>query len=193
MTKDEARKQMRRQRKEWTGRDRKIATMQARARLFTYLGIRRVTWLYPFVSCGTEIDTMEVIEGVLVHFPWMRIAVPKVNGSTMDFYEIHGMQDLQKGYQGILEPITEERVEANNGIMLLPGLAFDRQGGRVGYGAGFYDRYIAAHAALEQKNHHLHKIGYGFSFQLLDSIETQEYDIVLDGIMTDREFLLFQK
>lgn len=193
MTKDEAREQMRRQRKEWSGRERKIATMQARARLFTYLSTRRVAWLYPFVSCGTEIDTIEVIEGALVHFPWMRIAVPKVNGSTMDFYEIHGMQDLQKGYQGILEPITEEKVEANDGIMLLPGLAFDRQGGRVGYGAGFYDRYLSEHGTASWETDHLYKIGYGFSFQLLDAIETEDHDIALDGVMTDREFLLFQK
>mgnify|MGYP002530928218 CR=1 FL=1 len=94
-------------------------------------------------------DTRELIRGLLAEQKQGRrihVAVPRVAGREMDFYEIHDMTDLQPGYQGILEPAEYcPKVEATEGMMLLPGLAFDREGHRVGYGGGYYDRYLTAY------------------------------------------------
>ena len=60
----------------------------------------------------------------------------------MDFYEIKSMKDLEPGYMGIPEPIEKNPVNASAGVMIMPGLVFDMELNRIGYGRGYYDRYI---------------------------------------------------
>lgn len=113
------------------------------------------------------------------------VYVPKVNGREMDFYEITSMQDLKKGYRDILEPIdTLLPVHGISGIMVMPGLAFDRMGHRIGYGGGFYDRYIAS-----QKNS-LYKVAFAYDKQVFSKITVQEHDQTADCIVTECETIM---
>ena len=92
------------------------------------------------------------------------------------------MTDLQPGYQGILEPAEYcPKVEATEGMMLSPGLAFDREGHRVGYGGGYYDRYLAR---FEGSSLHLYAVAY--DFQIVDQIEAEEHDISPHRIITSQ-------
>jgi 5-formyltetrahydrofolate cyclo-ligase len=69
----------------------------------------------------------------------------------------------------------------------MPGVAFDRRGGRVGYGAGFYDKFIS------KLGRHVDKIALAYHMQLLDSVPMDEYDEKIDGIITNEEFLTINK
>ena len=91
---------------------------------------------------------------------------------------------MQGGYRGIPEPAgdTEQYVfsepEADRTFVLLPGVAFDRQGNRMGYGKGFYDRFLAEYPALIKRT-----LAIGFACQLVEQIPTEEYDIKPNSIL----------
>lgn len=183
MTKAEAREQMKYLRQNLPADQRLIRERKMRERLFSMEEMKRADWVYPFVSCGTEIDTIEIIrrifrEGI------SRIAVPRVSGKQMKFYEIHTLNDLKPGYMGISEPVTTMEVAADRGIMLMPGLAFDYSRNRVGYGAGFYDRYMQQYGTSGLKT-----IGVAFEFQVVPQIEAEAHDRKPDCIVTDQNII----
>lgn len=181
MTKQEARRVMKQRRDELTVEERSRREQSARERFLGWLEEQETDWVYPFVSCRTEMDTRGLIRVLLeqARRPW-RVAVPRVTGDQMEFVEIKQMEELQPGAMGILEPVTGNIVKADQGIMLLPGLAFDVEGNRVGYGAGYYDRYLEQHDSC-----FLTKVGYAFAFQIVDRIEAEVYDRKVDMVITD--------
>ena len=181
MTKQEARTRMKILRKELSDVERERKNQAIRERLFAFLTEQKKTWFFPFVSYGSEVDTLELIRIVLAEGS-MQVAVPRVEGKDMDFYAIHSMEELQPGYQGIPEPVTTARVFAEDGIMLLPGLAFDRKKNRVGYGGGFYDRYLEKYDSAG-----LVTVAAAYDFQIVDSITAEEFDKRPQWIITDRE------
>lgn len=99
-----------------------------------------------FVSFGSEIDT-----GMLMEDAWhtgKKVYVPRVEDKQMSFHQIENLTQVKEGYRGIREPaagapvFSAGRERAADTLMLLPGVAFDRAGRRIGYGGGFYDRYL---------------------------------------------------
>lgn len=143
-----------------------------------------------FVSYGSEIDTLSLLQKALTL--GKKVFVPKVEGQEMQFYRIFSAGELSKGYHGILEPSGEseryceaERLAQNEQVlMLLPGAVFDEAGGRIGYGGGFYDRYLADKPELQGFT-----IGIGFSCQLVDALPTEETDIRVAQVITVGERL----
>lgn len=132
-----------------------------------------------FVSFGSEIDTEGLLQEALRL--GKKLFLPKVTGEEqglMRFYRVRGLEELREGYRGIREPSGEsEEYEyteagAQRTLMLMPGAAFDRYRNRIGYGKGFYDRYLADKEALR-----LRTIGVGYRCQLVDRIPAQERDI----------------
>lgn len=107
------------------------------------------------------------------------VAYPRVEGDIMKFYRINSYEDLKQGYMGILEPLKGlVELEPLDGVIIVPGVAFDKKRARCGYGKGFYDKYLWDHKALT-------KIGICFDFQLFDSINTETHDILMDFIVTE--------
>lgn len=104
------------------------------------------------------------------------VALPRVQGRSMEFYPISSLEDLSPGVMGILEP--QKGVPETEGILLVPGLAFSPSGDRLGYGGGYYDRYLSSHPDLLA-------FGLGFSEQLLPTVPHDEGDVPLDGIFLD--------
>jgi 5-formyltetrahydrofolate cyclo-ligase len=101
---------------------------------------------------------------------------------TLSFHKFFDFSELVKGAFGILEPPKENPVllpEALD-LILVPGLAFDRKMGRLGYGGGFYDRFLAKTKAL--------KIGVAFSFQIVDQLPQDPLDQKVDLILTEEGF-----
>ena len=139
-----------------------------------------------FAGYGSEVDTSEILREAFVS--GKQVYLPKVvSGSdipTMIFYRIESRDLLQGGYRGIPEPAgdTEQYVfsepEADRTFVLLPGVAFDRQGNRMGYGKGFYDRFLAEYPALIKRT-----LAIGFACQLVEQIPTEEYDIKPNSIL----------
>lgn len=170
---------MKLRRKTLASSDRQKRQTAAMENLLSLPELQRAECIYPFVSCGTEIDTLEIIQYLLTEGK-QRIGVPRVTGEQMEFVEIHSLDDLRLGAMDILEPVEGEIMEAGEGIMLMPGLAFDKRGNRVGYGAGYYDRYLEQYDTGD-----LYKAGYAFDFQILDEIGAEEHDRRVDCIVTE--------
>ncbi len=106
---------------------------------------REAACLYVYVETRGEVTMQEIRQAA-----WRdgkRVAVPKVEGRDMTFYYITCEDDLEEGFRGIREPRAGcEPAHEEGALMLLPGVAYDRDGNRMGYGGGFYDRYLAAHS-----------------------------------------------
>ncbi len=132
--------------------------------------------IYTYVGCKNEVMTQTLIETA-----WRlgkRVAVPKVCGRDMVFGLLTDFAQLKEGYFGIPEP--EELIPAGEeeALMIMPGVAFDRLRRRVGYGGGFYDRYLAAHT------HHM-TIAAAFEFQVLEEVPWEDTDIVPRMLVTE--------
>lgn len=183
MTKQEARTQMKKMRQELSKAEREERNQRIFERLMQLECMKRAKWFFPFVSYGTEVDTLPMITYILENTD-TKVAVPRVNGKDMDFYEIQSLSQLQEGYCGILEPVTQDLVKAEHGVMLLPGLAFDVQKNRVGYGGGFYDRY------LESCQHtDLHTVAIAYDFQVVATIGAERFDRKPDLLLTDKRVI----
>ena len=95
----------------------------------------------------------------------------------MRFIYLDDLTKVAKGYAGIPEPIADEPVaDDETALVLMPGLAFDPKGHRIGYGGGFYDKFLAA-----EPNHPTLALCY--EFQMLPSLETEEHDIPVDCVL----------
>lgn len=108
------------------------------------------------------------------------VVAPRWNGETYDLSRLTSLEEaaLRKGPMGILEPKDLERVSAKVvDTWLVPGLGFTLEGGRLGYGGGWYDRFL-----LDASPHAL-KIGLAYSFQILPSIPLAPHDVRLDEIL----------
>ncbi len=106
-----------------------------------------------------------------------RVAVPKVYGDEMKFILLSDLSQVAKGYAGIPEPIADGPVAADpTALVLMPGLAFDPEGHRLGYGGGFYDKFLAA-----EPDHPTLALCY--DFQMLPHLDTESYDIPVDRVL----------
>lgn len=140
-----------------------------------------------YVNYGSEVNTKGIISyGLMLG---KRIYCPKVlEDGKMEFYEIHFPEELETGYKGILEPkeLEERKWQASeaNALMILPGAAFDKKGHRIGYGGGYYDRFI------ENSNFAGIKMALAYSFQVEDEIFFEVHDEKVDLIITENEIYL---
>jgi 5-formyltetrahydrofolate cyclo-ligase len=109
-----------------------------------------------------------------------RFAYPKVKGLNIEFFE---SDVFQKGSFSILEPSENgSPVDELLQVLLVPGVAFDRGGGRLGYGKGFYDRWLQSKSVL--------KIGVAFSCQLSEQrLSNEQHDVAMDLIVTEKFIL----
>lgn len=129
-----------------------------------------------FAGYGSEINTDEILLECLRKKK--RLFLPRVEGEEMHFYLVHSLEELTVGYKGIREPKgdTEKYIydaaETKRTLMLMPGVAFDLTRGRMGYGKGFYDRFLADKLELQ-----LRTIGVGFACQMVETVPCGEEDI----------------
>lgn len=136
--------------------------------------------IYCYISLYEEVSTFELINSTLKM--GKKVAVPKVIvDNFMKFYYIDSLTELKTGYFGILEPEadTAREAEGKQGLVLLPGTAFDRSGNRIGYGKGFYDTYLYAHPEL-------HRIALAFSLQCVERIPADPHDIRVEAVITEK-------
>ena len=131
--------------------------------------------IYGYLPYNQEVRTVPMLEQARAD--GKRIAVPKCFGNEMKFIYLDDLTRVEKGYAGISEPI-DDGPEARNptALVLMPGLAFDPQGHRIGYGGGFYDKFLAA-----EPNHPTLALCY--EFQLLPELDTEEHDIPVDTVL----------
>ena len=128
-----------------------------------------------YVSFNYEVDTIKIIEYLL---KYKEVAVPKIENNKMNFYLINNLSELSPGTFNILEPTTKRVLtDFSNAICITPGICFSKDKYRLGYGKGYYDRFI--------KENYLYQIGLCYQVCLLDKIPHDYYDQKVDEIITD--------
>lgn len=131
--------------------------------------------IYGYLPYNQEVRTVPMLEQAIRD--GKRVAVPKCYGDEMRFIWMDDLSLVEKGYAGIPEPIADGPVADDpTALVLMPGLAFDTQGHRIGYGGGFYDRFLA-----EEPNHPTLALCY--EFQMFAHLETEEFDIPVDTVL----------
>ncbi|MGN0464727.1 MAG: 5-formyltetrahydrofolate cyclo-ligase [Lachnospiraceae bacterium] len=112
------------------------------------------------------------------------VAAPTVLGREMEFFTFSSKEELVKEKHGILEPIPSEKtkIREEEALIIMPGVAFDEEKNRVGYGGGFYDKYL-------QKHPNLKKIAIAYEFQIVDFVPTDEFDQKPDCIITEERVI----
>ena len=135
----------------------------------------KADWVYAYIACRNELETKDIISWCIRN--GKHVAVPKVHGEYMHFYEITSLEDCKPGAFGILEPIGEEKDRITKpGFMLVPGLAFDREKNRLGYGGGFYDKYLASHEKIITA-------ALGYDFQIVEKVPSESHDRRMDYLI----------
>lgn len=142
--------------------------------------------VFTYVSFQSEIDTFNIMEQAFLHDK--QVYIPKVEAHGLEFYEIKNLKGLVRSSYGILEPTgnVEHRFSSSStpksqkeNLMLLPGLAFDPYGNRIGYGAGYYDKYL-----VSQGVDTFYKLALAYEFQILERVPSEDFDIHADAIIT---------
>ncbi len=134
---------------------------------------------YPF---NYELDILNILE-ILEKNSYV-LSLPKIEkNNMMNFFQCSLKNPLKINKYGIPETISEKKVIPK--VLLIPLVAYDNQLNRLGYGGGYYDRYISKF----QDNDKMIKIGIGFSFQKVKSLPINKYDKKLDFIITEKDFI----
>ena len=131
--------------------------------------------IYGYLPYNQEVRTVPMLEQALRD--GKKVAVPKCYGDEMRFIYMDDLSQVAPGYADIPEPIADEPVaEDKTALVLMPGMAFTKNGDRMGYGGGFYDKFLAA-----EPEHPT--VALCYDFQMVESLPTEEYDIPVDCVL----------
>lgn len=136
--------------------------------------------VFSYVSFNQEVVTTNIILSALEQNK--KVAVPKIVNHEMKFYYINSLEELKPGTLGILEPFSvKEAIPSGTEVSLciVPGLAFDLQKNRIGYGKGYYDKFFTKYM-----NEPIKKIALAFDFQIYENLPVEDYDKKVDHIIT---------
>lgn len=141
--------------------------------------------IYAYMDCKHEVETADMIRAA-----WKagkRVAVPRVEGQEMRFFFIRSLEDdVEEGYFGIREPYGKNPLadgeKEEHTLMLMPGVAFDESRHRIGYGGGFYDRYLERHPKLKTA-------ALAFEFQVKNEVPFEKFDILPDKVVTEKRII----
>lgn len=134
-----------------------------------------------YASKEREVNTRALISRLLERGTEVVVPIIEQKGCRLRLSYLHDMATLSPSTFSVPEPIGHEipADPADVEVVIVPMMAFDRRGHRLGYGAGYYDRFLSAHP-------HMKKIGVAFSCQETDSIPADENDVCMDVIITER-------
>jgi 5-formyltetrahydrofolate cyclo-ligase len=149
--------------------------------------MRQWTTLFMYVNFRSEVETVELIKRCLRQ--GIRVAVPLVDASAVRMIPLlieDPDKDLAPGYYDIPEPDPQKslRVEPSEiDAAVIPGSVFDIHGGRLGYGGGYYDRFLVNDAPQARR------VGFAFELQLVDKVELEPHDQPLDILITEKRIV----
>lgn len=175
MDKKELRKQIRAQKRAMTPKMIEEASQSLARQFYATAYYQNAATIYGYLPYNQEVRTVPILEQALRD--GKKVAVPKVYGDTMRFIYLDDLTQVSPSEMGIPEPVADAPVARDEtALVLMPGLAFDQKGNRMGYGGGFYDKFLA-----EEPNHPTVALCYGF--QMVDSIPTEDYDIPVEMVL----------
>ena len=155
-------------------------------RLFELAAMRSAKWVQFYVSYGSEVETPGMIAHALTH--GKRVAVPKVEGERRLILSelLNPVRELSPGWRGIPEPKPEfvrpvalEEMD----LLVVPGIAFDEKGNRLGQGAGYYDRLLAS------VSDRIPIVALAFELQIVPELSTFPNDVRMNLIVTEKRVI----
>lgn len=184
--KAELRARMRCMRRALSGEEQRRAADGVYARIMNLSSYRAAEVVMAYVAARGELSLQGVLEDVLNS--GRVLALPRCGEKgAMDACRVTDMRRLRRGAYGIWEPdetcplIPPEKID----LILIPGTAFDRAGGRIGQGGGYYDRYIQKTRAV--------RVGVCHGFALMNRVPTEDHDARMDAVVTPEETLIFRQ
>jgi 5-formyltetrahydrofolate cyclo-ligase len=175
--KQEMRAQMRRVLRDLAAPERLSASERAARHLLDLPEIAEAATIALFAGAADEIDPRSVAESL-----WERgtaVLLPRVGGDRLDLIRVHDEETLSPGYRGILEPRGPVSDLADLDVIVVPGLAFDRAGRRLGRGGGHYDRLLADLDARTLR------VGLCFAAQTVEEVPHEAHDENVDLLVTE--------
>lgn len=161
-----------------TGEDRRQRERAILAAVLDWPSFAAADTVMAYASIGTEVDTYPLLGEILAR--GKRLFLPRTMGrGIMTAMQVSDLGACVPGAYGILEP-PEDAYAADPteiDLILVPGLAFDRHGNRVGHGAGYYDRYLAAYGGLT--------CGVCFAAQVVQGLSPQPHDVPVGALATE--------
>jgi 5-formyltetrahydrofolate cyclo-ligase len=156
-------------------KDKHSLSTQIFSKLENLKEIRRASVIALFIALPDEPETSTFIEQ-LSHKN-KRVVVPRIEGEEMNFYDIS--EGLKRGAFGIMEPTSKEPIKPSEiDVMIVPGVAFTRDGLRCGRGKGFYDKY------LSHNSFRAFTIGVCYPCQVVENLPTETHDKRLDCVIS---------
>ncbi len=175
MDKKQLRKQIREQKRAMTEQQIQASSQKLGELFAATEQYKNAKTIYGYLPYNQEVRTVPMLERALAE--GKAVAVPKVYGDEMRFIYITDMSGLEISDMGIPEPIADEPVANDpHALVLMPGVAFDKEGHRIGYGGGFYDKFLA-----REPEHPT--VALCYDFQVLPHLETEEFDIPVDCVL----------
>lgn len=181
MPKDKIRKEILAKLKNQNEHERIEKSLIIKEKLFKSAEFKHAKVIMFYVSKSYEVNTHDMIDEAILM--GKIVVVPKTikNKEMLSIYEISSRSELKAGNMGIMEPhetCSESCVEKID-MVVVPGIAFDKSGHRIGHGKGYYDRF------LKDVHEKTHIIGVSFSFQIVDKIPTNTTDFPVEKIISE--------
>ncbi len=151
-------------------------------RLMNLWAFRHANAILTYVSTPIEVDTKRIIQEAFKM--GKAVAVPKCESTErqMNFYLIESFKDLAPGTFGVLEPTFTKRepfLDFEDTLCIVPGLAFDKEGYRLGYGKGYYDRFL--------RNYTGTTVGICYKDNIKEQLPHGKYDVAVQMLVTEKE------
>lgn len=179
--------------------EREEKSAEIMARVMGTLWYKEADIVLAYISYKSEVDTESLIQNAFAE--GKKVYCPKVEGEEMNFYEIFSIQELEEGYRGIKEPpgkaercFPRGQTDGKKCLMILPGSAFDEERNRIGYGKGYYDRFLERSGGRGQESNDkgyplIRTIGVCFACQLQKEIPAEIHDKRVDMVITETDIL----
>jgi len=179
--KDKIRKQVLDARFKITPEQRRAKSAEIESRLFGLPEYLAASLILFYASFQSEVETHHMIRRALAE--GKRVALPKVKGKELELFEITSFDaDVLPGAWGIPEPEGCRRAELKDiGLIVIPGAAFDEQGNRIGYGAGFYDKLLPLYKGRTA--------ALAFELQIVPTAPSDAHDIPMQKIVTEKRII----
>lgn len=175
MDKKELRRQIREQKRAMTEEQIVSASSRLGELFLNCPQYKQAQTIYGYLPYNQEVRTVPMLEQAMKD--GKRVAVPKCYGDEMRFIYMDDLSKVEKGYANIPEPIADEPVaDDKTALVLMPGMAFTKDGKRMGYGGGFYDKFLAA-----EPEHPT--VALCYAFQMVEDLPTEDYDIPVDCVL----------
>lgn len=165
-------------RNEYNNNQLKLYNNKIYLHFINYIQNYNIKNIFVYVSKNNEVDTHQIINYLLEHTQYKAL-VPKTDFIKVEIKPvcISKFSDLKKSKFGLLEPYPEN-YSYNFDLIVVPGIVFDKYHYRIGYGKGFYDKFLINYKDVL-------KIGLAYKFQIIDKIPIDNHDIQLDAIITE--------